>query len=136
MFRIAPIVYPSIRRGGPGGAAVIAIDQSRERFATLPSKATGNALGALVIRIDCPTCASGVETAGRRSSCNDGCCQARGQAKVPQDAGPLAGNGSNLQPPDPKTRQGGSLESQPVSRHPEFPVIARSSGANRSGEGD
>jgi hypothetical protein len=63
---IAPIVYPSIRRGGPGGADVMVIDQSRAMFATLPSKRTGDAFEALLIGTDCPNrCASGLETPDR-----------------------------------------------------------------------
>jgi hypothetical protein len=54
MLGIAPIVYPSIRRGGPGGADVMVIDQSRTMFATLPSKGTGDGFGAVVMGTDCP----------------------------------------------------------------------------------
>jgi len=54
MLGIAPICIASIRRGGPGGAGVMVIDELRAMFATLPSKRTGEAIGAVVIRIDCP----------------------------------------------------------------------------------
>ena len=54
MLGIAPIVYPSIRRGGPGGADLMVIDQSRAMSATLPSKRTGDAFKAVVMRTDCP----------------------------------------------------------------------------------
>jgi hypothetical protein len=53
MLGIAPIVYPSMRRGGPGGADLIVIDQSRAMSATFPSKGTGDAFGAVVMRTDC-----------------------------------------------------------------------------------
>ena len=58
MLGIAPIVYPSIRRGGPGGADLMVIDQSRAMSATLPSKRTGDEFGAGVMRTDCPICCS------------------------------------------------------------------------------
>jgi len=54
MLGIAPIVYPSIRRGGPGGADLMVIDQSRAMSATLPSKRTGDAFKAVVMPPDCP----------------------------------------------------------------------------------
>jgi hypothetical protein len=54
MLGIAPIVYPSIRRGGPGGADLMVIDQSRAMSATLPSNRTGDAFGEVVMRTDCP----------------------------------------------------------------------------------
>ena len=50
---IAPIVYPSIRRGGPRGADLMVIDQSRAMSATLPSKWTSDAFEAVIIRPDC-----------------------------------------------------------------------------------
>jgi hypothetical protein len=55
MLGIAPIVYPSIRRGGPGGADLMVIDQSRAMSATLPSKWTGDEFSAVVMRTDCPS---------------------------------------------------------------------------------
>ena len=57
MLGITPIEYPSIRRGGPGGAGVMVIDQSRAMFAMLPSKRTGDGFGAGVMWTDCQICA-------------------------------------------------------------------------------
>jgi hypothetical protein len=54
MLGMAPIVYPSVRCGGPGGAVVIVIDQPRPMFATLPSKGTGDGLGTEFMRTGCP----------------------------------------------------------------------------------
>jgi hypothetical protein len=54
MLGIAPIVYPSMRRGGPGGAGLRVIDQSRAMSATLPSKWTGDELSAVAMRTHCP----------------------------------------------------------------------------------
>jgi hypothetical protein len=56
---IAPIVYPSIRRGGPGGpggAGVMVIVESRAIVATLPSKRKGDASEAPVMRTVCLIC--------------------------------------------------------------------------------
>ena len=53
MLGIAPIVYPSIRRGGPGGADRMLIDPSRAMSATLPSKQTGEAFRAVAMRTAC-----------------------------------------------------------------------------------
>jgi len=44
------MVYPSIRRGGPGGAGAMVIDQSRAMFATLPSKRTRDVFETAVMR--------------------------------------------------------------------------------------
>src|SRR5580658_10902479 len=49
MLGIAPIVYPSIRRGGPGGAEVMAIVPSRAMLATCPSNRAGDAYEVLVM---------------------------------------------------------------------------------------
>jgi hypothetical protein len=57
MLGITPIVYPSIRRGGPGGADVMVIVQSRAMFATLPSKRTGSAFTVRVMDTVCLICA-------------------------------------------------------------------------------
>jgi hypothetical protein len=54
MFGIAPIVYPSIRCGGPGAVDLMVIDQPRAMSATLPSKRTGDAFTAAVMPTDCP----------------------------------------------------------------------------------
>jgi hypothetical protein len=54
MLGIAPIVYPSIRRGGPGGADLMVIDQSRAMSATRPSKRTGDEFCAVVMRTRLP----------------------------------------------------------------------------------
>jgi hypothetical protein len=54
MLGIAPIVYPSIRRGGPGRAGLMVIDQSRAMSATLPAKRTGDAFKELVMGPHCP----------------------------------------------------------------------------------
>jgi hypothetical protein len=54
MWGIAPIVYPSTRRGGPGGADLMVIDQSRAMSATLPRKRTGDAFKEWVMGPQCP----------------------------------------------------------------------------------
>jgi len=61
---ITPIVYPSIRCSGPGGAGLIVIDQSRATSATLPAKWTGGMFDALVMAYTLP--ATGMGCARRK----------------------------------------------------------------------
>jgi AraC-like DNA-binding protein len=67
MLGIAPIVYPSIRCGGPGGADLMVIDQSRAMSATLPSKRTGDAFEPEVMRTDCLIRSLSAERSGART---------------------------------------------------------------------